>query len=73
METADGISKGSRFYFSSTSDLVWLGKNSYSDLKPLAVFDLQFRWGQNGRKSMKTVLEYLSRASGVNINNIPDV
>ena len=73
METADGVTKGSRFYFSSTSDLVWLGKNSYSDLKPLAVFDLQFRWGQNGRKSMKTVLEYLSRASGVNINNIPDV
>ncbi|MGH2064837.1 hypothetical protein [Aerococcus urinaeequi] len=73
LETADGMAKGSRFYFSSTSDLVWLGKNSYSDLKPLAVFDLQFRWGQNGRKSMKTVLEYLSRASGVDINNIPDV
>lgn len=73
LETADGITKGSRFYFSSASDLVWLGKDSYSDLKPLAVFDIQFRWGQNGRKSMKDVLEYLSRASGVDINNIPDV
>ena len=73
METADGITKGSRFYFSSTSDLVWLGKNNYSDLKPLAVFDLQFRWGQNERKSLKSVLEYLSRAAGVDINNIPSV
>ena len=72
METADGITKGSRFYFSSASDLVWLGKDSYSDLKPLAVFDIQFRWGQSERKSLKTVLEYLSRAAGVDINNIPN-
>ena len=73
LETADGRAKGSRFYFSSNSDLVWLSKNTFNDLKPLAVYDLQFRWGTNGRKSMKTVLERLSQAVGVNINNIPDV
>jgi len=73
METADGATKGSRFYFSSASDLVWLSKDTYNDLKPLAVFDLQFRWGQSGRKSLKDVLDYLSRAAGVDINNIPDV
>ncbi|WP_373748353.1 hypothetical protein, partial [Jeotgalibaca porci] len=72
-ETADGATKGSRFYFSSASDLVWLSKETYNDLQPLAVYDLQFRWGQSGRKSLKTVLNYLSQASGVDINNIPDV
>lgn len=72
-ETADGALKGSRFYFSSASDLVFLSKNNFSDLKPLAVFDLQFRWGQNERKSLKTVLEYLLRAAGVDINNIPSI
>ena len=73
LETADGRAKGSRFYFSSNSDLVWLGTDSYGDLKPLAVSDLQFRWGVNGRKSMKTVLERLSQAVGIDIDNIPDV
>lgn len=73
LETADGRAKGSRFYFSSNSDLVWLSKNSFNDLKPLAVSDLQFRWGESGRKSMKEVLERLSQAVGVDINNIPDV
>ena len=72
-ETADGATKGSRFYFSSASDLVWLSKETYNDLQPLAVYDLQFRWGQSGRKSLKDVLDYLSRAAGVDINNIPDV
>ena len=72
-ETADGATKGSRFYFSSASDLVWLSKETYNDLQPLAVYDLQFRWGQSGRKSLKDVLEYLSRATGVDINNIPNV
>ncbi len=41
-ETADGATKGSRFYFSSASDLVWLSKETYNDLKPLAVLTYNF-------------------------------